>query len=537
MYTLVISSYWYIMHSVLLLLGVKPSIFFIFQLVIYKCFYEKKIIFPSGCLNSYVYISTNRKSTVIDIMLLQSENHSDQVLTALQDKNDIDILIIGNDGVTTHTSMLWVFSSLIRSLIDSLGNISETAVILPDFSYDDINTCLEMIEGNRRKVLLFNSTTKHLLEVLGIDLRNAWIVGEDDNDEDDIQKMLLLAHNPDFDSSSSDDEDETKQDDVTVDGLGPSYRIKVEKTDVTDDSTKINKRAATEKKYDDDDEIQDILIKDQDLSDSDDDSHEGMIIPGQNDNSLEIAKMLNVFLENKLQDSTKNERFGLHQQKLQEVEQLLIKENGFWKCKECRRRFHKKSKLRLHAELHVKGLSYSCDECNQNFPSKSKLSGHKQRSHRVIVEKDRHHLISNQRFQLKKLQEVDNLVIKEKKDWKCKQCSKIFLTRKLLRLHAELHVTGLSFLCSRSPECQENFTTRRRLWRHQREKHKDSTGKNSVVEINNSDIHQQKLKTIEKLLIPEKNLWKCKECKRCFLKRIGLLHHVETHVSGLSWQW
>ena len=27
MYTLVISSYWYIMHIVLLLLGVKPSIF------------------------------------------------------------------------------------------------------------------------------------------------------------------------------------------------------------------------------------------------------------------------------------------------------------------------------------------------------------------------------------------------------------------------------------------------------------------------------------------------------------------------------
>ena len=34
MYTLVISSYWYIMHIVLLLLGVKPSIFFIFITVL-----------------------------------------------------------------------------------------------------------------------------------------------------------------------------------------------------------------------------------------------------------------------------------------------------------------------------------------------------------------------------------------------------------------------------------------------------------------------------------------------------------------------
>ena len=77
-------------------------------------------------------------------------------------------------------------------------------VILPDFSYEDIKTSLEMIEGNRRKVSLFNSTNKHLLEVLGIYLEYALTVSEEDNDEDDIQR-LLLAHNPDF--VSSDDEE------------------------------------------------------------------------------------------------------------------------------------------------------------------------------------------------------------------------------------------------------------------------------------------------------------------------------------------
>ena len=35
MYTLVISSYWYIMHIVLLLLGVKASIFIIMHYIIF----------------------------------------------------------------------------------------------------------------------------------------------------------------------------------------------------------------------------------------------------------------------------------------------------------------------------------------------------------------------------------------------------------------------------------------------------------------------------------------------------------------------
>ena len=101
---------------------------------------------------------------------LQAENHSLQVLDALQKKtqNGCEIFLRGNDLSKTQSNSLWILSPLVRSIIDSLGNIRDNLIILPDFSSEDIKTGLEITEGNKGEVLRFNSTTKHLLETLGI---------------------------------------------------------------------------------------------------------------------------------------------------------------------------------------------------------------------------------------------------------------------------------------------------------------------------------------------------------------------------------
>ena len=107
---------------------------------------------------------------------LKSENHSLQVLDVLQKKNRnvCEILLIGNDNSRSQSDSLWILSPLIRSIIDSLGDIRDNLIILPDFSSEDIKTGLEITEGNKGEVLTFNSTTKHLLETLrlyrGLDL-------------------------------------------------------------------------------------------------------------------------------------------------------------------------------------------------------------------------------------------------------------------------------------------------------------------------------------------------------------------------------
>jgi len=85
-------------------------------------------------------------------MNLQSENHSVQVLDVLQKKNrnGCDILLIGNDNVISHSDNLWILSPLVRSIIDSLGNIRDNQIILPDFSYEDLSINLQYCSSEIR---------------------------------------------------------------------------------------------------------------------------------------------------------------------------------------------------------------------------------------------------------------------------------------------------------------------------------------------------------------------------------------------------
>ena len=53
-----------------------------------------------------------------------------------------------------------------------------------------------------------------------------------------------------------------------------------------------------------------------------------------------------------------------HQEKLKEVEELLIRENGGWKCKTCKKTHKRKDMLRRHAEIHV-SLSLPCNYCSE----------------------------------------------------------------------------------------------------------------------------------------------------------------------------
>ena len=509
---------------------------------------------------------------------LQSEKHSDQVLSALQNKNGdgCDILLIGKDNVSSKCDSLWLLSPLVRSIIDSLGNIRDNTIILPDFSYDDIKIGLEITEGNRGEVLMFNSSTKHLLETLGMDLRNSWTGGDDsmssadlnleirtentddlpdsnDDDEDDIQK-LLLAQNSDFDSS---DDEDTDQSDVTVDEIIQNLKVKLEKTDVAEEGMNEDH----DDDNDDDEDIQDQLIKDQDLSDSDDDDDDddNMVSPLQNDNLMDSTEKVEEFLENQLiqetlmmdqdisddeeeegadpsdvsttqgekeSDSDKNrdseennsyinnisddeeegadsfndtrtvplkegtgteennqgEMSDLQKQKLKEVEELLVAENGRWKCKTCCRTFRKRDQVRKHAEIHVTGLSFPCKLCSKIFTTRMRLASHKHLNHRGDIKKTcirkpetkqnirrsttetMTTLVQNKQNN-KKAEEVDNLLLRVGDLWKCKICDKTSPYRKKskLRDHAEIHVEGLSYQCQ---HCSRIFPTKRRLWDH-----------------------------------------------------------------------
>ena len=109
---------------------------------------------------------------------LQSRRHYDQVLEALQSRRDFELSIVGNESLSTQSSSLWLYSPFIRSIVDSLKNVQENVVLLPDFSCQEVKAGLEVIESSYKEIITFNSTTRNLLETLGIH----WMRDEDVNE-------------------------------------------------------------------------------------------------------------------------------------------------------------------------------------------------------------------------------------------------------------------------------------------------------------------------------------------------------------------
>ena len=110
-----------------------------------------------------------------NMLSLESKFHSESVLEALQNKTLLDILVVGRDNVSRHSDGLWILSPLVRSTLGSLAGLvsahaQEPLLILPDFTHEDIDTALRIVEGNVKENLIFNSVTKDILETLGIHL-------------------------------------------------------------------------------------------------------------------------------------------------------------------------------------------------------------------------------------------------------------------------------------------------------------------------------------------------------------------------------
>ena len=526
------------------------------------------------------------------MMHFESHNHSVQVYNALQNNDnecEVSIIGLGNNG-GLHSDNLWLVSPFVRSIIGSLNNGEKNILIIPDFSIENIETALRIIErkkGSQDELFFFNSATKHFFETLGIDIKNYETAPEvklekeeTNRTDEEIVQELLLAENTDFDSS--DEEEESEQERVTVNEIIPKQNIKVENTDV--------------------DDLQVQMVGEQVLLDSVMISNESIISPLKSDLNEVFDKFMENFRtrdHNKVDETTSvkeeedrdtgtetspdeepdtvsrtsddnstDDHSDIQEQKLREVEELLTRENRVWKCKECNKSFQTKENSRLHAELHVKGLKYFCNHCEQIFPARSKLRTHKHRYHRLSVEKhagdstdgnieapednevensfverkemkkgsDKNSSANTRNLHQQKLKEVEQLLIEDSGRWKCRKCNKTFTKRITLVYHAESHVSGLIYPCKR---CTETFTTRLKLHRHKHEIHKDrkedATIKDAAAE--RQDIHNEKLKEVDDLLIQvgKGGGWKCKVCGNLYPKKSQLRNHAETHVSGLSY--
>ena len=467
----------------------------------------------------------------VSMMYLQSRSHCDQVVDALQNNNEHDLAIIGNDLLTSHCGILWVLSPFVRSLVGSLKNIKDSLIILPDFTYVDIITGLDIIEGNVTE-MSFDLNIKDLLETLGLDLTNVLIKREEPHNDDvefDVDKIQNLL----LEQISAMDDEEKSDDENTSQNIDAEKSIDIETEEVSKEDGNLFSQTPDENEYENeyDQDFQDQLMKNQTFSD-DEDSGESMVSPIQDEVGInpdnknveecsedqfiqetllmeqdlssddDEADQLNEETVEGTKDSDKSEKVrnprdvgtDLQQQKLQEVEDLMVEENGLWKCKVCKRTKQNKSSLRSHAEYHVTGLSFPCNICNEIFTTRSRLASHKHSTHN---QKKKRGASAKSRVSRGKPTEKNN--------------------DDLLKENVE-NDTGKIYEDLNNEEEGVNSPAK-------------YEGRMLTEYLFPEDVRKEVTKKVKELIEKkDHNLWKCMKCWKTASRRTGILDHIETHL-------
>ena len=71
-----------------------------------------------------------------------------------------------------------------------------------------------------------------------------------------------------------------------------------------------------------------------------------------------------------------NMQVRVNNELLLQVNQMIEKNEGVWRCKVCGKIMTSSSNIRRHAEIHIEGMSYSCNICNKTYPNRHGLRSH-----------------------------------------------------------------------------------------------------------------------------------------------------------------
>ena len=140
----------------------------------------------------------------------------------------------------------------------------------------------------------------------------------------------------------------------------------------------------------------------------------------------------------------------------------------YFECKICMARFPSQGRLHKHSDVHKTIFSFKCKYCGKG----SKQCGTHKRHEQICFTRKLNNVTSKEALLMKNIRdvniEVNRFVVKDGELWRCTQCDKTGKQRIQITLHAEQHVSGLSFPCLL---CDETFKTRRQLSTHKRSIH------------------------------------------------------------------
>ena len=102
------------------------------------------------------------------MVLLAVKTQPELILAALKNQNHYELSVYGNDGLFVKTENLWLYSSLVRSILDSSNN--QRDIVTPNFSSDEVGKALQILEREENENILVTKTTRTVLETLGVNL-------------------------------------------------------------------------------------------------------------------------------------------------------------------------------------------------------------------------------------------------------------------------------------------------------------------------------------------------------------------------------
>ncbi|XP_043801032.1 zinc finger protein 888-like [Apis laboriosa] len=180
-------------------------------------------------------------------------------------------------------------------------------------------------------------------------------------------------------------------------------------------------------------------------------------------------------------------------------------------CKKCNETFIKKYQLKIHMTTqHL--VSYKCNECNKNFTNLTKFKRHES-SHKKSDKQYSCNMPECNEVFKKWLLLCAHIKTQHVRDHKCKDCDKIFLTKRHLKIHSKVHMENRSVLSCPYEKCPRVYYFNWNLKQHIRtyhlgEKYECDICKIKIVNKKRLAEHIQKLHMSEKRIKQSKKLRK-----------------------------
>ena len=147
------------------------------------------------------------QSTMVLEVGLKGLSHEADVIRILQNKNNLELGVQGNDGTLLKSEKLLVVSPFIRSVLDHQKSLTDNLLILPDFSSVELERGLALLEFRAGEDLVFSNTTKSLLETLGVDLNNTELLEEEPNEAEEPLEAGNMRTTDDTEAEEDEDDD------------------------------------------------------------------------------------------------------------------------------------------------------------------------------------------------------------------------------------------------------------------------------------------------------------------------------------------